>query len=359
MDQILEAIQKLDKKVSGIDQRLTNLEGGFKYLEKRFSDYIDKDSKIQENIVEKDIYTILHNNCNMANIKYINIKEFYSPYKSDPLSEFDGCIHISNFSMNPKLLFTNTNNDRIKTPIKLKNNSQYISDRFKINSLFIIEAKHSFDKTKIDKKLLQYYNILTIFQNMDVILQQNTNIKFQDMFNNFFKDIYKNLDIHTIFASDYITQTINNYLYNINIGMTESVYNNLSYQMMREDKYLKQEVEKKEDIQTKVINKKTGKEDIQKTTKFILSEKSIKSFRSAKNIKEIQKLFMEPEFMKPVFIKLHNTVAPYMTTYNDLKDVFSSLKGRISILYQNNIITTNPLLQKENILCTTNIPYAQ
>ena len=198
------------------DKRLTTVETKLSNLDAKLSQYIDKNSKIQENISTELIYTILR--------KYIyrpvkiSLGVFYD-IDGNILTDFDGCMLLY------EPYFRKQNN-------QFRNNSTQIHPDFKQNEIVVIEAKRNTTKKKVDTKLLQLTKITSYLNSLDTL--QNSHFKFNEMVKEYKIDTWPKR-INLIFATDDITQDIKSYIQMIHDGITKEQYDQYAFRTLRSD----------------------------------------------------------------------------------------------------------------------------
>lgn len=319
---VIKSLQKLNNVVRYNVEKADKTERELADLKKRFDDYIKKEADIQEDVQFDFIYKKLRSKFNGGTVHKINITNFYNMYITDPqpLTEIDGCIHVDGRIKTAALQASFFNNTGQQQKRSFTNNSKFMNPKYITNDLLIIEAKHSINKAKIDKKLQQIYTIHEIFQKVHTLSHtEYTTLskKFRDMFDNYFRDMYDTAKIYLIIVSDSISPTYIDYIINLNEGITSYQYDTCTYNILREDTFLANEIKKDKNIHP--------------TLK--------KSFLSATTMDEIRNLFADKTFQK------YENYMSYLTPYDELHPFFDFIRGRITLVYQQNMYTSYEYLK--------------
>jgi hypothetical protein len=228
-------VSSIETRVSSIETRVSTIETRLSNTDAKLSQYIDKNSKIQENVTRELIYTILRNHIYRP-IK-IDLHLFYD-INGDPLTDFDGCL----FLYEPFVrMQTNT----------YRNNSAQIHPNFKQNEVIIIEAKRNTTKKKIDTKLRQLARITGYLQSPPNL--QNVHSNFRTMSKQYRLESWPTR-LNLIFASDDINHIIKPYIHMIYNGITKDQYDKYSLNLLRSD-LVYQEFMKIKDISSTVKHK--------------------------------------------------------------------------------------------------------
>jgi hypothetical protein len=213
----------METKMPNMETRLATLETKSLHmdaraykLEARLSQYIDKSSKIQENISTELIFTLLNKYIYRPLI--IPIREFYD-INGYYLTDFDGCMLLY-------APYTRKQNNQFK------NNSTQISPDFNQNELVIIEAKRNTTKKKVDTKLLQLTRLSAHLKSLSTL--ENAHSRFKQMVKEYRIDTWPK-EINLIFATDDITQDIKTYIQLIHNGITKEKYDQYAFRTLRSD----------------------------------------------------------------------------------------------------------------------------
>jgi hypothetical protein len=209
-------LNNLESRMSTIETRVSTIETRVSNTDAKLSQYIDKSSKIQENISTELIYTLLRNYIYQP-VK-IHLKYFYNPNGSI-LTDFDGCLLL-----NEPFTRKQTN--------QFKNNSTQIHPDFKQNELIIIEAKRNTTKKRVDTKLQQLTKLFHYLQTLSTL--QNVHSDFKTMVKQYRIETWPKI-INLIFSTDDISQDIKSYVRMIYNGITKEEYDKYTFGMIRSD----------------------------------------------------------------------------------------------------------------------------
>jgi hypothetical protein len=296
VDKIEDRLTKLEKKVDNIEIKLTKLETSFQ-------GYIKKEGDIYEIKVNDTMSRYL--NHSQIQFSELHIGKFYS--LKNEITDFDG-LFLINF---------NISNQNAK-----RNNSEII----------LIEAKHDLDKSKIDQKLLQYFEI-------EEILKLNNTTKGNDNYNTMIlNDNYKLLkknykdNLYLYFAADNVTKYLEDYILYIFDGtldkekyieLTNLILNTHDLKLIEKViKLGKLAVDKIEDpiLKDYIINFKT-------TFEYINSF----NFKDKPKITEIKEYYEIMKYLKTFTIE-----------YDNLK--FNTFKNKVGLI-SNNIIRQGHIIR--------------
>jgi hypothetical protein len=232
-------------KLNDLDIRLVKVETKLNKLETSFNGYVKKEGDIYE-LKINDIFD-RHLNDNNKLYKELHIGNFYSPTKL--ITDLDG-LFIVNY-LPP-----------INNPLKKRN----IVNQFTDVKIIIIESKHDLDKSKIDNKLQQIFEIqetLVMSNN-----SQTARLDYKIMLtNNDFKTLksyynHTNNNIYIYFAAENITKNLEDYIQKISDGsLNEQDYIDLTNKIINtHDKKL---IDKVIELGKKSVSK-TQNKDLEK-----------------------------------------------------------------------------------------------
>jgi hypothetical protein len=292
-DKINEDMKAMNLRIAGIDTNL-NL-------------YIQNESEKQELIATINIQNKLKEISITAQIDIFPLKYFYEPNNNDMLTDLDGCI---TYKLTQKSL--QHQNGHVKNIIEDK--------------VFIIETKHNFTKMLFDKKIEQFCKILDTFKiikNKSKMKNIQNSIKNNKVNTNFLNmvDTY-NLqnfpdNIYFIFSSDVLTYEQKEFLSALNIGkLNEEIYNKYLIEYIKTHKIMndiRNDDKLKNNIKNKLLNFQSLNELIDM---FIINN----------NITGPEK---EEKYS---IIKYKDTFKNLILPYNNVKDCYNMLKGKIGYI---------------------------
>ena len=197
--------KQIEQLNEAIQNAITPIINKLNKLDKTLNGYIGKESEIYE-IKINDLFVRYLNDYNRL-YKELNLRNFYGP--SNLITDFDGLFLVDYFENIKAPLFNSKG--RPKNVVKAYPNTQIV----------IIEAKHDLDKSKIDKKLMQYFEIQSILNN-----SKNNQAKkdYQEMIADpEFKILEKqyNNNLYILFAAENITKCLEKYIETIYLGILD------------------------------------------------------------------------------------------------------------------------------------------
>ena len=331
LHKILDKIDAMDKRMStfelafvnlntNLDTKFKEISGNFDKINERIAGidtklnlYIQNESEKQELIATINIQNKLKEISITSQIDIFPLKYFYEPNNNDMLTDLDGCI---TYKLTQKSL--QHQNGHVKNIIEDK--------------VFIIETKHNFTKMLFDKKIEQFCKILDAFKiikNKSKMKNIQNSIKNNKVNTNFLNMVDKyNLqnfpdNIYFIFSSDVLTYDQKKFLSALNKGeLNEEIYN----------KYLVEYI-KTHKIMNDIRNDSKAKNNIKnKLLNFQSLNELIDIFKINNNITGFEK---EEKYS---IIKYKDTFNNLILPYNDVKDCYDILKGKIGYIDNNVLI---------------------
>lgn len=290
---INEDMKEMNLRIAGIDTKL-NL-------------YIQNESDKQELIATINIQNKLKEISITAQIDIFPLKYFYEPNNNDMLTDLDGCI---TYKLTQKSL--QHQNGQVKNIIEDK--------------VFIIETKHNFTKMLFDKKIEQFCKILDAFKiiknkskmkNIQNSIKNNKdNTNFLNMVDTYNLQNFPD-NIYFIFSSDVLTYDQKEFLSALNIGkLNEEIYNKYLIEYIKTHKIMndiRNDDKLKNNIKNKLLNFQSLNELIEM---FIINN----------NITGSEK---EEKYS---IIKYKDTFKNLILPYNNVKDCYNMLKGKIGYI---------------------------
>jgi hypothetical protein len=304
-------VMKADIVVMKAD--IVKIKGDLTDLQNNFTKYKKQDANFQEARTNNFIISLLRLNKNTYTTKLLPIKNVYTPYSKKALTEFDGLIlYTPNATSMPSIsseLASRVNKDFQRS---LKNNLQQINTLFTNPQLIVVESKRSISKEKIDKKIMQFYELIDMMEQINTINMETVTDQFRTFYNELLEhselssgDIGQ-LDLKMIFGSDDITDAMKDYIIAINNGITKSQYNYLCDSMFNEDSYAHEHIKKLRKLSL---------------SKIVKEELKDYSFESLKEV--LHEHF--PNYME-------GYIGPYFVPFDERRHAFERMKGRIGIV---------------------------
>jgi hypothetical protein len=309
--------QKLDIVISEIKK----IKEDISEFREEFKKYKKQDSDFQEAHINNFIVSLLDHNRSTYITKLLSIKNIYVPNSKNPLSELDGVIlYTPNQSKMPSISKELLNRADTTFHKSLKENLTEINTVFTKPYLILVESKRSLNKQKIDMKLKQIYEFMNILSRLDKIDLTTTMDDFKKLIETLQKESQltindlSTIDILFIVGSDDISSNLKNYILQIEKGINEEEYDNISGILFKKDTYVQPHIKK-------IIESKD-------TPKLVKSKlKSAKN--TLENVKSITKSDLSEFDME--------YITDYLTPYEDLEHIFKAFKGKLGVTQFNRI----------------------
>lgn len=319
LDMIITEIKDIKKDIVIIKADIVKMKEDILDLQKGFTKYKKQDANFQEARTNNFIISLLRLNKNTYTAKLLPIKNVYTPYSKKALTEFDGLIlYTPNATSMPSIsseLASRVNKDFQRS---LKNNLQQINTLFTNPQLIVVESKRSISKEKIDKKIIQFYELIDMMEQINTINMETVTDQFRTFYNELLEhselssgDLGQ-LDLKMIFGSDDITDAMKDYIIAINNGITKSQYNYLCASMFNDDSYAHEHIKKLRKLSL---------------SKIVKDELKGYSFESLKEV--LHEHF--PNYME-------SYIGPYFVPFDERRHAFELMKGRIGIVQFNRAI---------------------